>query len=364
MAEGQLAEHRIKAPDGRPAPRSGAGHKAATRRNEGMAQVRTTIRTTSLLGAAAAMVLLAGLTACASTSTTPPAGGSTSAASSSSASSSSAAGSSTAGSSTAGSAKGGAAAGAEYQDTEFIATGVTGSYTIAPDSQISLTLASDGTLSARAGCNSMSGKYVVTNDVLLSPLQASTMMACDQALMDQDTWFSAFLSSKPTLQYADGVLTLSNGTDTVVFAAAPGGAAAVEGTGWKLTDLISVSGSTVSAVDPTLSAWVRFNAGEVAYNNSCNIGGGPAEIGDADITFGALRSTLIFCDGPSGALETVMNAVLQGVTPYEVTTDPGGTRLKIMAADGVTGLGFVADQTVGVDAFPAATGSAAVTSSG
>ena len=107
----------------------------------------------------------------------------------------------------------------------------------------------------------------------------------------------------------------------------------------------------MSAVDPTLTAWIRFNAGEVAFNNSCNIGGGTAEIGDTDITFGPLRSTLIFCDGPSGALETVMNAVLQGVTPYTVTTDPSGTRLKIMSADGVTGLGFVADPTVGADAF-------------
>ena len=322
-----------------------------------------------LLGAAAAMALLAGLTACASSSTSPPAAGSSSAAAASGASSSSAAsssaGSSSAGSSTSGSAKGGATAEpAGYQDTEFIATSVTGTYTIAPDSQISLTLGADGTLSARAGCNSMSGKYVVAKDILLAPLQASTMMACDQALMDQDTWFSAFLSSKPTLTYADGILTLSNGTDTVVFAPAPSGAAAVEGTGWKLTDLISVSGSTVAAVDPSLSAWVRFDAGEVAYNNSCNLGGGPAEIGDADITFGALRSTLIFCDGPSGALETVMNAILQGVTPYEVTTDPGGTRLKIIATDGVNGLWFVADPTVGADAFASGTGSTAVTSSG
>lgn len=321
-----------------------------------------TIRTTSLLGATAAMVLLAGLTACASNSTTPPAAGSSSSAASSTAASSSA--SSSAGSSTAGSARGGAAAGAGYQDTEFIATTVTGTHTIAPDSQISLTLAADGTLSARAGCNSMSGKYVVTNDVLLSPLQASTMMACDQALMDQDAWFSAFLSSKPTLKYADGILTLSNGTDTIVFAAAPSGMAAIEGTGWKLTDLISVSGSTVAAADPSLTAWLRFQGGQVVGNNSCNNLTGTAEIGDAAITFGALATTRIFCDGPSGALETVMNAVLQGVTPYTVTTDPSGTRLRIMSTDGVTGLGFVADQTVGADAFPSASGSATTTSSG
>jgi heat shock protein HslJ len=249
--------------------------------------------------------------------------------------------------------------------TTFVATEIAGSRSIAPGSTISLTVVDDQRLSATAGCNTMNGAYTITGDVLSAPLLASTMMACiDNGVMEQETWFAAFLASSPTFTYSGGVLTLTNGTDTIAFTGAPSGAAAVEGTGWKLTDLISVSGSTVAAVDPSLSAWVRFNAGEVVYNNSCNSGGGTAEIGDADITFGPLRSTLIFCDGPSGALETTMNSVLQGVTPYEVTTDPSGTRLKIMAADGVTGLGFVADQTVGADAFPSATGSATVTSSG
>lgn len=333
-----------------------------------MAQVRITIRTSSLLGAAAAMVLLAGLTACASSST-PPAAGSSSAAASSSASPSSTSPTSGAGSSTAGSARGGTSGSATAPDslvgTTFVATEVTGSYTIAPGSMISLTVVDDQRLSVSAGCNTMNGAYTVTGDVISAPMMASTMMACaDNALMAQDTWFAAFLASSPTYTYTDGLLTLTNGTDTIAFTGAPSGAAAVEGTGWKLTDILTVSGSTVSAVDPTLTAWIRFNAGEVAYNNSCNTGGGTADIGDTDITFGPLRSTLVFCDGPSGQLETTMNAVLQGVTPYEVTTDPSGTRLKIMATDGVTGLWFVADETVGADAFPAATGSAAVTSSG
>ena len=310
------------------------------------------------------MALLTGLTACASSSSSTPAAGSSAVAASSSAASSSAAASSTAGSAT-GSAGGSAAAPGGLVGTTFVATEVTGSRSIAPGSMIKLTVVDDQRLSATAGCNTMNGAYTITGDVLSAPLMASTMMACmGDGVMEQETWFAAFLASSPTYTYVDGVLTLTNGTDTVTFGVAPSGAAAVEGNGWKLTDLISVSGSTVAAVDPSLSAWIRFNAGEVAYNNSCNLGGGSAEIGDADITFGAMRSTLIFCDGPSGALETVMNAILQGVTPYEVTTDPSGTRLKIMSTDGVTGLWFVADPTVGADAFAAATGSATATSSG
>ena len=238
--------------------------------------------------------------------------------------------------------------------TTFVASEVTGSRSIAPGSMISVTFVDDKQLSATAGCNTMNGAYTLTGDTLSAPVLASTRMACiDPVVSDQETWFATFLASSPTVSYSGGTLTLTDGTDTVVFAGAPSGADALVDTGWKVTDLISVSGSTVAAVDSTLTAWVRFSAGEVVFNNSCNGGGGTAEIGDSTITFGPLRSTLIFCDGPSGELEAVMNAVLQGVTPYTVTTDPGGTRLTIMSADGVTGLGFLADPTVGADAFPA-----------
>lgn len=305
------------------------------------------------------MALLTGLTACASSSTSTPAAESSSAAATSSAVASSTAGSARVAES------GSASADGDLVGTTFVATEVTGSRSIAPGSAISLTIVDDKRLSAQAGCNTMNGAYTITGDVINAPVLASTMMAClPDAVMEQETWFAAFLASSPTFTYVDGVLTLTNGTDTVTFSEAPSGAAAIEGTGWKLTDILTVSGSTVSAVDPTLTAWLRFNAGEVAYNNSCNVGGGSAEIGDTTITFGALRSTMIFCDGPSGALETVMNAVLQGATPYEVTTDPSATRLKIMSTDGVTGLWFEADPTVGADAFASASGSAAPTSAG
>lgn len=246
--------------------------------------------------------------------------------------------------------------------TTFVATEVTGSRSIAPDSMISVTFVDETQLSATAGCNTMNGGYTIAGDTLSAPQLAMTAMACaDNAVGEQESWFAGFLAASPTFTLADGVLTLTDGTDTVVLAGTPSGADALQSTGWKLTDLITVSGSTVTAVDSSLNAWLRFADGEVAFNNSCNLGGGPADIADSTITFGELRSTLIFCDGPSGNLETTISSVLQGVTPYEVTTDPSGTRLKIMAEDGVTGLWFLADPKVGADAFPSASGSASAT---
>ena len=66
----------------------------------------------------------------------------------------------------------------------------------------------------------MSGGYTIMGDTLTAPTMASTMMACEEALMDQDTWLAAFLASSPTWTYADGVLTLTNGTDTMVLSCA------------------------------------------------------------------------------------------------------------------------------------------------
>jgi heat shock protein HslJ len=207
----------------------------------------------------------------------------------------------------------------------------------------------------------MAGGYTISGDVLSAPQLAMTMMACaDPGVAEQETWFAAFLASSPTWTFEGGTLTLTNGTDTVVMSSAPSGAAALTETGWKLVGLISktATANTTSAVDPALDAWVRFNGTEVAYNTSCNIGGGPAEIGDSTITFGALRTTLIACDGASGSTEQAMNAVMQGTTAYTLKPDPAGALLTIMSTDNTSGLQFTADPTVGADAFPATSATA------
>ena len=117
---------------------------------------------------------------------------------------------------------------------------------------------------------------------------------------------------------------------------------------------------TTAAVDSTLNAWLRFKGEEVAFNNSCNGGGGPAQIGDDTITFGALRQTLMACVGASDTLEQFMAQVLQGETTYTISTGHGMKYLQIMSTDGTKGLGLLADDTVGLGAVPS--GSATVTS--
>ncbi len=293
--------------------------------------------------ATAAIALLAALSACASNST--PAAGSSSSESSGSATSASASGTPSSG------ATGTAS---DLEGKTLVAKEVTGKYTIVPGSTISITF-QNGSLAARAGCNNLFGKYTVSGDVLNAPQLASTMMACDEALMKQDAWLSAFLASSPTWTYSGGTLTLTNGTDTIALTEAPTGAAALEDTGWKLDGLLSQSGSTVTAPDPAVTAWIRFADGQVLVNDSCNSGSGTAKITDTTITFGPIAMTMRACVGPSGDVEPALAAVLQGTTTYTLKDDPSGTLLTIMATDGKTGLQFTADPAVGAEAMASMT---------
>ncbi len=318
-----------------------------------------TKRWRGLSGVLGAGVLVLGLAACGT-------GGSagSGAATSGSPSASAGASGSAAGSAPA-SGSAGRTAGGGLDGAAFVVTEVTGSHAIAPNTTITLSF-EGGSLSANAGCNTMAGRYTTAGGRLTAPQLASTMMACDDALMAQDAWLAQFLASGPTYTLAGDTLTLTNGTDTVVLGPAPSGAQALESTGWKVTDIITITNqaNTTTAADPSLTAWMRFQGDQVAFNDSCNIGGGPVEIGDDTLTFGALRTTLIFCDGPSGQLAQTMTAVLQGTTTYSITASGGTQFLRIMSADGTAGLGLTADDTVGQDAFAGASASATATSGG
>lgn len=79
-------------------------------------------------------------------------------------------------------------------------------------STITLTF-EDGRISANGGCNTLNGSATWDGDTLevAEPL-ASTMMACDEALMEQDQWLSEYLTSSPALEVDGDTMTLGDAT--------------------------------------------------------------------------------------------------------------------------------------------------------
>lgn len=90
----------------------------------------------------------------------------------------------------------------------FVSTGSTG-YELVADTTVTLAFA-DGQMSVQSGCNTQNGGYEVNDGQLaLTSELASTMMGCEQALMDQDQWVAQFLGDDPEVILEGDRLTLA-----------------------------------------------------------------------------------------------------------------------------------------------------------
>lgn len=205
----------------------------------------------------------------------------------------------------------------------FLSTGVTvdgTAYPLAPGSRITLTF-TDGGISAQAGCNTMGADARVADGRLAvdGPL-ASTEMACDPALMAQDTWLADLLASGPTVALEGSTLTLTSGGTIITLLdreqADPD--RPLVGTAWTLDGI--VSGEAASSVPAGVTATLRLtDAGRMELTTGCNRGSGAVDVASGSMTISDLGLTLVGCTGPQAEVEAAVLAVLgDGVTQYAI----------------------------------------------
>jgi len=187
-------------------------------------------------------------------------------------------------------------------------------------------------IAVRAGCNGMSGGFTFDEDALVVQQMAMTMMACDQPLMDQDTWVQEFLTSLPKIALDGETLTLTGTDATITFAEVAD--AELEGTTWNVTGTVENEG--VSSVPEGAS--LTFADGTVNVNAGCNTGSGGVVITDTTITFEPIATTRMACEDDLMALEASVLAVLDGDVDYEIhgdsllLTNSDGLGLQLTAA--------------------------------
>ena len=99
---------------------------------------------------------------------------------------------------------------ADLEGRTFTATAVRGP-DLVEGSAITLAF-EDGQVSANAGCNTIFGEAQWDGGTLEAEQLASTLMACDDALMAQDEWLTALLTSSPTLSVDGTTLTIGDAT--------------------------------------------------------------------------------------------------------------------------------------------------------
>ena len=191
-------------------------------------------------------------------------------------------------------------------------------------------------LGARAGCNSLSGGYTIIDGTLEVGAMASTMMACDDALMEQDQWLSEFLASGPEIALDGDTLTLTGSETTVTLATVQ--PAPLEGTTWVVSGTVANEAVTASLVDSEAS--MTITDGQAQVDTGCNTGSSTVEVTDTTITFGPLALTRMACDEELTRLEASVVLALDGEVTYEINGDT--LMLRKDSPDGPVGLDFTA----------------------
>ncbi len=216
----------------------------------------------------------------------------------------------------------------------FESTDVTG-YDLVEGTTITLGFEAD-TVGAQGGCNTQSGGYTITDGTLDVGVMASTMMACEEALMDQDKWLSEFLTGSPEISLDGDTLTLTGSDATISLEAKA--ATPLEGTMWALTGTVATE--AVSSLPADAEASLTITDGQAAISTGCNSGSASVEITDTTMTFGPVALTMRACEEELTALESSVIAVLDGEVTYEITGDT--LSIRKAGADGEIGLEYTA----------------------
>ena len=85
------------------------------------------------------------------------------------------------------------------------------------DSGASLTFNQDGTITGNSGCNGFGGNYKIDDDKVTFSEVVSTLMACDEAHMQQEGVVHQVLTDTATYKLEGNTLTLNNNDVVLVF---------------------------------------------------------------------------------------------------------------------------------------------------
>lgn len=221
----------------------------------------------------------------------------------------------------------------------FLSTAITQDaedFALVDGTRIRLAFNDGGQLSVSAGCNTIGGTYLVADGRLQFDGGSMTEMGCDPALHDQDEWVVEFLGADPELALDGDELTLTAGGTVMTLldreVADPD--LPLTGTTWTVASIIS--GDAVSTVPAGATATFTFaDDGTVAVETGCNTGSGRFEVDGSRLRFVDVAVTEMACDGPAGALESVVLPIL-GAQQLELTIEAGN--LTLLAGDDGLGL--------------------------
>jgi heat shock protein HslJ len=189
-----------------------------------------------------------------------------------------------------------------------------------------------------SGCNRYGGAYTLDgNSIGIGPL-TSTLMACEEPLMEQETAYLAAVQSAAEWDIDGSTLTLfdSGGAEVAVYEA---DMSPLTGQMWLCTGYNNGKEAVVSvALDTTIT--IEFAENEKATGSSgCNTYEAGYEADDEGaMEFSEIAVTEMFCASPEGIMEQeeAYLSALETVAAYEIQ----GSFLTLRTAEGAAAATF------------------------
>lgn len=203
---------------------------------------------------------------------------------------------------------------------------------ITPPASLTLQFNDQNTLSGTDGCNSFSTTYTVSGSTLtIDSSIASTMMACDEAVMQQAATFTQTLIASTSFELGDGMLSLlQDDTAGITFS---GQTNSLSKTSWNITSFNNGNQAVVGIIADTTPTITFGDDGTVSGNSSCNTFSGSYNLNldDSTINIGPLASTLRECIEPEGVMtqEQSILTALESVSTWSIR----GSNLSLRTAD-------------------------------
>jgi heat shock protein HslJ len=207
-----------------------------------------------------------------------------------------------------------------------------------PDAQATLEFAA-GKLSGSTGCNSYFASYQLDGSKLTISPAGSTMMACPDERMTQESAFLAALGRVTAYRLAGGKLELldTGGKAQLTFSELK--PLALAGRTWRMSMVNNGKGGVTSPVVGGAVTAVFGTDGKLSGNGGCNSYGGDYKVDGEKLTISSLVATLMACGDPAmNDQEGAFFKALNQAATYKVS----GSALEIRDAGGALLVSFTA----------------------
>ena len=190
----------------------------------------------------------------------------------------------------------------------------------------------DGTVGGTAGCNNYFANYEVDGNQLTVGVGGTTMMACPQPIMAQESAYMTNLAASAAYLITGDQLQIAGADGKTLLTYSVLQPISLTGTVWQLTMYNNGNEALVSTLAGTEVTAVFGEDGSLSGSAGCNNYNATYTVADDALTVSAPATTRMMCAEPAGVMEqeSAYLAALAMAASYAIV----GDELEIADADG------------------------------